>query len=363
MVVSGQEKEESSSTIDVITEKPTDLTGPAMEKADSILSRLTLEQKAAQLIIPALYASDDFFTLRAVGNYGEKGIGGVILLKGTSEAAAMIADSLTRCSSVRPLIAIDAEWGLGMRLSDEPIYPLNSEIREGVTEDEMYDYGRTVGQQCNRIGINMVLGPVLDVAERGSFMGKRSYGPDPVRVSDLSIAYSRGLESMGVMSVAKHFPGHGSARDSHKIKPVIDRTIGQMDSIDLYPFRKFIAAGLSAVMVGHLAVPAVDPDMKPAAVSHAVITGLLIEQLGFRGLVLTDAMNMGGAEGNGADKALEAGADLILAPESTDREIRLIKRAVQDGRLTQERLDSSVRKVLFYKSLMTLRGKENTLSE
>ena len=186
-------------------------------------------------------------------------------------------------------------------------------------------------------------------------MGKRSYGPDPVRVSDLSIAYARGLESEGIMSVAKHFPGHGSARDSHKRKPVIERSIGEMDSIDLYPFRKFIAAGLSAVMVGHLAVPAVDPQMQPAAVSHAIITGLLKEQLGFRGLVLTDAMNMGGAEGNGADKALEAGADLILAPENSDREIGLIADAVRSGRIPESRLDESVRKVLFYKALMQLR--------
>lgn len=336
-------------------DKQTDLTGPAISMADSLLKSMTLEQKAAQLIIPALYASDDFFTLRAVREYGRKGIGGLILLKGNATSASMIADSLSRFSSLPPLIAIDAEWGLGMRLSDEPVYPFNSEIPEGVTDDEMYEYGRTVGAQCRAIGINMVLGPVLDVAERGSFMGRRSYGPDPVRVSDLSISYARGLESEGVMSVAKHFPGHGSARDSHKRKQVIERSLTQMDSIDLYPFRKFIASGLSAVMVGHLAVPAIDPQMRPAAVSQAIITGLLKEELGFKGLVLTDAMNMGGAEGNGADKAIEAGADLILAPEKSDREIMLIVKAVEEGLISQQRLDDSVRKVLFYKALMSLR--------
>ena len=145
-------------------EKETDLTGPALALADSMLSDMSVDRKAAQLIIPALYASDDFFTLRAVDQYGKKGIGGLILLKGTAVAASTIADSLANVSAVLPLIAIDAEWGLGMRLSDEPIYPLNSEIPENATDEDIYNYGRTVGAQCRNLGINMVLGPVVDVA-------------------------------------------------------------------------------------------------------------------------------------------------------------------------------------------------------
>lgn len=333
-----------------------DLSLRAEAMADSILATLTLEQKAAQMMMPALFSSDDFYTLKVVGEYGRKGIGGLVLLKGNSSSARLISDSLGRASAVAPFISIDAEWGLGMRLSDEPSYPLNSDIGADATERDMFAYGAAVAKQCRRIGINMVLGPVVDVASRGSFMGRRSYGDDPVRVSDLAVAYARGLESEGVMSVAKHFPGHGSAKgDSHKFTPVIERSLHQMDSIDLYPFRKYIESGLSAVMVGHLAVPAVDPEMRPAAVSHTVISELLQRELGFKGLVLTDALTMGGAEGAGADKALEAGADIILAPEKTDREIRRVVEAVKEGRIPEARLDASVRKILFYKALMMLR--------
>ncbi|MDE5869725.1 MAG: hypothetical protein K2H18_05790, partial [Muribaculaceae bacterium] len=232
-----------------------DLSSKAKSISDSMLSSLTLEEKVAQLMMPAIFSSDDKFTLKAVGDYGRRGICGVVLLKGDSRSAKLISDSLRNGSKVYPFISIDAEWGLGMRLSDEPSYPFNSEIGENATEIEMFRYGATVGRQCQDIGINMVLGPVVDVADKGSFMGKRSYGADPQKVSNLAVSYSRGLESTGVMSVAKHFPGHGSANvDSHKKKPVIERSLHQMDSVDLYPFKKYISAGLSAVMVGHLAV-------------------------------------------------------------------------------------------------------------
>ena len=350
-----REVNDSVRTVTDTLPKESDLTLPALRMADSILKGMSRDEKIAQLIMPALYASDDIFTIRAVKKYGERGFGGIVLLKGTGSSASLLADTLRKFSKTLPFLAIDAEWGLGMRLSDEPVYPFNSEIADTVSEEDMYRYGRAVGEQCRNIGINMVLGPVVDVAERSSFMGKRSYGPDPRRVSDLSVAYARGLESESVISVAKHFPGHGSAKDSHHAKPIVWRTLSEMDSVDLYPFRKYIASGLSAVMVGHIAVPALDPDLQPAAVSHAVITGLLLDDLGFKGLVLTDAMNMGGAEGKGADKAIAAGADIILAPESTSREILLINEAMQRGDITDERIDSSVRKILFYKALMLLR--------
>ncbi|MDE6297368.1 MAG: hypothetical protein K2L89_05925 [Muribaculaceae bacterium] len=334
-----------------------DLSKRAESVADSILATMTLEEKASQLMMPALFSSDDNFTLKAVGDYGHKGICGVVLLKGDSRSAKMISDSLRNSSKVLPFVSIDAEWGLGMRLKDEPSYPFNSEIGEDATEVEMFRYGSTVGRQCHDIGINMVLGPVVDVADKGSFMGKRSYGADPKKVSNLAVSYSKGLESTGVMSVAKHFPGHGSARgDSHKGKPVIERSLHQMDSIDLYPFKKYISAGLSAVMVGHLAVPAIDPDMEPAAISHTVISDLLIRELGFKGLVLTDALTMGGAEGAGAVKAIQAGADIILAPVDTDKEIRSVVEAVEKGEISEERINRSVGKIIFYKTLMNLRN-------
>lgn len=333
-----------------------DLSVQASLVADSLLATMTIYEKVAQMLMPALFSQDDPYTMKVVGEYGKKGIGGVVLLKGNSASVKAISDSINRTSRFFPFISIDAEWGLGMRLIDEPVYPFNSEIGEEVTEDDMFRYGETVGEQCRKIGINMVLGPVVDVARRGSVMGRRSYGDDPQRVADYAVAYSKGLESKGVMSVAKHFPGHGSARgDSHKGTAVIDRSLHQMDSVDLYPFRQYISAGLSGIMVGHLAVPAVDPEMRPAAVSPTVISELLKKDLEFQGLIFTDALTMGGAAGAGADKAIEAGADIVLAPINTDKEIEHILKAVEDGKISEERLDSSVRKILLYKVLMQMK--------
>lgn len=329
-----------------------EITGILLEKADSLISGLSLEEKAAQTLMPAIYASEDFYTLKVINEYGKMGVGGVVLLKGASHAAKVISDSLFHSGSISPFVAIDAEWGLAMRLTDARRFPANSELPDSTSEEEMFLYGAELAKECREIGINMVLGPVVDVAPRESYMRRRSLGEDPTRVSELSVAYARGLESAGVMSVAKHFPGHGSVKgDSHKSKPVISKTLHEMDSIDLYPFRRYVEEGLSAVMVGHLAFPAIDSEMLPSAVSRSVITGLLKEDLGFEGLVLTDALNMKGAEGNGAEAALLAGADIVLAPRDTRQAVKEIMEAVKEGRLRESRLDSIVRKIIFYKLL------------
>ena len=329
-----------------------DFTPNAAAMADSILKTMTLEEKAAQVLIPALYASDDFFTLRAVGQYAREGIGGIMLLKGDTASAKQISDSLRLLSRVRPFVAIDAEWGLGMRLKDAPRYPFNSELGAEATEEGMFGNGATVGAQCRELGIDMVLGPVVDVATRDSYMGKRSYGDNPERVSDLAIAYAKGLESQGVISVAKHFPGHGAAvGDSHRGKPVIYRNLHELDSIDLYPFRRYIAEGLTAVMVGHLGVAAVDPELRPAAVSAPVIRDLLRGDLGFEGLVLTDAMGMEGSERSGAVEALKAGTDVVLAPVNTRKELEAIVAAVRAGELDEAELDRHVYRILLCKML------------
>ena len=174
-------------------------------------------------------------------------------------------------------------------------------------------------------------------------------------MADLALAYARGLEDGDVVSVAKHFPGHGSvSADSHKGKGVIERSLNEMDSIDLYPFRKWIEQRLSGIMVGHLAVPSIDSEMRPAAMSRTVITDLLRDDLGFSGLVLTDAINMKGAEGLGSVEAIKAGADIIVAPTSTRREIEDVVAAVGSGEIAEETIDAHVRRILFYKYLLGL---------
>ncbi len=324
-----------------------DITEEVTSRADSAIRLMSREQKAAQLFLPAIYSSDDPYTLRKIKEYAEAGIGGLILLKGDSKAAATIADSMYRWSRIPPFIAIDAEWGLAMRLKDAPDFPANSKISDRADEAIMFEYGTEVARECRLLGINMVLGPVLDITSEGSYIGRRSLGTDTTRVSELAIAYARGLESGNVMSVAKHFPGHGAASgNSHRVKPRIEKSLQSLDSIDLQPFRKYIGQRLSGIMVGHMAFPAIDPQMLPAAVSRTVITDLLRNDMGFNGLVLTDAMNMLGAEGYGADKAIAAGADIILAPADTRREINNILRAIETGEITESQLDTHIHKIL-----------------
>lgn len=334
-----------------------DLTRDAEIWCDSVISSLTLSEKVGQLFMPALYAEMNPYVANKIRGYGEENIGGIILLKGDSAGARMVADSLMRYCKTFPFVAIDAEWGLGMRLRDTKRYPVNRIISSTADENVMYDYGREIASQSRELGINMVLGPVLDVASEKSYIGSRSFGEDPHRVAALGVAYARGLEDGGVVSVAKHFPGHGSAKgDSHKTTPMIERSLMMLDSIDLYPFRRYIANGLTGVMTGHLRVPAIDPEMRPAAVSRAVVTDLLREDMGFDGLVLTDAMNMGGSEGNGALDAIMAGGDIVLAPVDTEREIEKVVKAVERGELDEDRLNQSLRRILLYKYLFRLKS-------
>lgn len=332
-----------------------DLTAEAESWADSVSKKMTLRQKIAQLFMPAVYASDDYWTVRRVREYADSCIGGILLLKGDTLGARSLADSALISSLVRPFIAIDAEWGLAMRLTDAPRFPANSNIGPGADDQLMYDYGREIARECRQLGINMVLGPVVDVSGPDSFMLRRSFGDDPKRVADLAIAYARGLEDGDVVSVAKHFPGHGSvSSDSHKTKGVIMRSLNEMDSTDLYPFNKWVEQKLSGIMVGHLAVPSIDSKLLPAAVSPTVITDLLREDLGYNGLILTDAINMKGAEGYSAMDALLAGADIMIAPADTHAEINRILTAVENGEIEESLIDSRVKKILFYKYLFGL---------
>ncbi|MDE6754227.1 MAG: glycoside hydrolase family 3 protein [Muribaculaceae bacterium] len=332
-----------------------DFTSQAINYADSVLNGMSLEQRVGQCFMPTIYTREDELTLRRLRSYiSDMHVGGIVMLKGNLSSAAHFAH-IAEGLDIPLFMAIDAEWGLGMRLSDAPDFPKNGNIGTAADEKLMFEYGREVARECRRVGINMVLGPVVDVAENPhGVIGSRSFGSDPVRVAELGVAYALGLEGGGVISVAKHFPGHGSpSGDSHRSLPVIKRSLNQLDSIDLFPFRKYIDAGLSGVMVGHLAVPAVDPQNLPAAVSRPVIQGLLRGNLGFEGIILTDALNMEGASGYDAVAAILAGADIVVAPADTGKEIRNVIAAVRNGTLPMEIINDRCRRILIYKYLIS----------
>lgn len=334
-----------------------DYTVSLLYRADSLTATLTPLQLAAQMVMPAIYARSDEQTMQLLRLYADSlQIGGVMLLKGDVQSVCVLVDSLTVRSHIPPLIAIDAEWGLAMRLPEAPDYPLNGNLPDSVEDQLLYDYGYEVAREARILGINVVLGPVLDVAAPGSVIGKRSYGTDPARVAELGVAYARGLEDGNVISVAKHFPGLGSAGvDSHRIQPVIDRTATLLDSTDLFPFRQYVQYGLSGVMVGHLAVPALDTVIRSAAISPMIITDLLRNKLGFRGLIFTDALNMRGLGrvDHPAVSAILAGADIVLAPSDTQEAVAEIAAAITDGRIPESVATNAVRRIIFYKYCIT----------
>ena len=330
-----------------------DITGSASEKADSILTEMTLEERVGQCIMPSLPSNIAPLILGKYMDYIENyHIGGIVLLEGTPAAAKELAEI---GEMVKPplFIAIDAEWGLGMRLKDAPVFPKNGNIDKEAGELSLFDYGVEIARQCRELGINMVLGPVVDVTSKSrNVIGKRSFGDNPDLVTDYSIAYAKGLEAGKIISVAKHFPGHGSSvTDSHYQTPQIFRDISQLDSIDLKPFRIYIESGLTAVMAGHIKVPALDPEGKVASVSKDILTNLLREELGFNGLIITDAFDMGGARGLTAIEALKAGADIILCPADVKKEYEDVLESVRSGNLDLQLINDRCRRVLFTKVL------------
>lgn len=342
--------------VDSVETLNSDITERVKAMADSVLEGMTLEQRVGQCFMPSIHASDDSVTMRRLRQYvSDMHVGGVVLLKGDVNSAARMS-AVGAAADVPLFMSIDAEWGLGMRLKDAPDFPRNGKINMDADEDLLYDYGREVARECRRIGINMVLGPVIDVVEnpRG-VIGSRSFGNDPERVGDLGVAYARGLESGRVVSVAKHFPGHGSPKeDSHRELPVIHRSLHQLDSVDLYPFKSYVDAGLTGVMVGHLAVPAIDPQSRPAAVSEVVIDDLLRGELGFKGLVLTDALNMKGVDTYDASSAILAGADIVVSPANTAKEITSVIDKIRKGEMPIEVINDRCRRILFHKILSGL---------
>lgn len=331
-----------------------DISSDARLWADSIISTMTIEEMAGQLIMPAVFSDSNIPNLQLIRQYAtDCHVGGLVLLKGTVPAATVIADTLRRIMTVPPFIAIDAEWGLFMRLADTPEFPRNGRISPEADETAMFDYGSELARECREVGVNMVLGPVLDVlpgSYSGSGIGSRSFGHDPQRVARLGVAYAKGLESGGVISVAKHFPGHGAAdADSHKRLPIVSKTREQLETSDLLPFREYIDNGMSAMMTGHLLVPALDEEEMPVTVSEKILKDFIRRELGFEGLILTDAINMAGATGYTAADAIIAGADIVLAPADTGDALAGIMESVRSGRMRMDTLRDRVGRVLFYK--------------
>ncbi|MFI3239392.1 MAG: glycoside hydrolase family 3 protein, partial [Bacteroidales bacterium] len=247
------------------------------------------------------------------------------------------------------------EWGLIMRFLRTMRFPMNMTLAATNSEELLYRYGQTVARQCRRIGVNMNFSPVMDVNSNplNPVISMRSYGEFKDRVSRLGIAFARGQESLGVLSSAKHFPGHGdTSDDSHKMLPTVDKPRAEIMELELFPFKRYIDAGLNGVMTAHLNMPALDSvSGLCSSLSYKIVTELLREQLGFKGLIITDALEMGGAmkyEKN-ALKALIAGNDILLMPSDLEGAINDISEAIECGELSETVVDEHCQRVLEYK--------------
>ena len=347
---------------------------------ESTLASLTPRQKVGQLIMPwvlgdyTAIGSPEFEEVRKWVQDDE--VGGLVLSIGLPLSYAAKLNELQARARVPLLIASDMENGPGMRLGN--IYALPSLLTAGGgttfppvmaigatgSDSLAYELGRVLGSEARAIGVHMVFGPVLDVNSNplNPVINTRSFSENPALVSRLASAYIRGARSTGLMSTGKHFPGHGDTDvDSHLDLPTIRADRAQLDSVDFPPFRAAVAENVDAIMTAHIAVVGMEGvNAGPATLSHTFMTSVLRDEMHFGGLLFTDAMTMGGvAKRYGPTEplilALEAGADVLLMPRSVEGAIETVLGAIQSGRLTQARIDSSVRRILTAKARAGLR--------
>ena len=334
---------------------------------DSVFNSLSADARIGQLIVAAVTPGSNDATREIVKRLVTQNlVGGLIYERSTIAEQAEVTNLAQSLAAVPLMITIDGEWGLGMRLKDVPNFQRNLIL--GALDDDMllYDYGREVARQCRRMGIQVNFAPVLDVNDNplNPVIGDRSFGESPELVARHAIAFARGLEDGGVMAVGKHFPGHGnSSEDSHKTLPVINKTLQEINTCELVPFRKFIDAGLSGILTAHLLVPAIDGGKAPTSLSGECVSNVLNNQLHFDGLIFTDALNMKGAtqllKGSACVNALLAGNDVLLMPENIGDEIAAIKAAVARGIIKQSVIDERCKKMLRYKYALDLTSRQH----
>jgi beta-N-acetylhexosaminidase len=328
---------------------------------------LTLREKAAQLVMPWIpgdYWASDAAAFTAARQQVDEGVGGFIVSIGPSPYdIAEKLNALQRLSRVPLLIASDFESGPGARIREAPAFPGNMALGATDRELDAYEVGRVIAVEARAVGIHFDFAPVVDVNNnpQNPIINVRSFGENPQRVAALGSAFIRGLREHGMLSAAKHFPGHGdTGTDSHIALPIITATRARLDSVELVPFRAAVREGTDAVMTAHLAVAGLTGEgSPPATLSSFILDTLLRQDLGFRGLVVTDALNMGAivsrfGASQAAVLALKAGADILLMPADPKGAIDAVVDAVGRGEVSEARLDSSVARVLAAKARVGL---------
>ena len=315
---------------------------------------MSLDQKVGQLYsvwTASKYGQEEINEIKRIIN--EYHIGGLIFSLGNINDQIISHNIFQEQSNIPLLISMDAEWGLGMRLDDGFSFPYN--ITLGAIRDDslVFAVGQRIGEHLKKIGVHLNFAPVSDVNTnpKNPIIGARSFGENKFNVTNKSIKYIEGLNNSGVLAVGKHFPGHGDTRkDSHLTLPTLNYDLSRIDSVELYPFKQIIRSGVNGIMTAHLKVKSLD-DKMITTLSRKIITDLLKRDLGFDGIVITDALDMKAivdySKGNYPDvDALIAGNDILLMPSDLKKSIVEIKKAVSDGRVPSKRLENAVKKIL-----------------
>ena len=322
---------------------------------DSVYNRMNLREKVGQLFIYTIapvQTKRNMQLLRdAVHTYK---VGGLLFSGGKIQNQATLTNEAQRMARCPLLITFDGEWGLSMRLRGTPVFPRNMVL--GCIQDNrlIYEYGREMARQCREMGVQVNFAPVADVNINpdNPVINTRSFGEDPVKVADKVIAYASGLESGKVLSVCKHFPGHGgSIGNSHQGFSLSNRTEEELKSCEIVPFKTAIENGADCVMVAHMSLPNVTGDNTPATLSKKVVTDMLKTELNFKGVVFSDSMSMGAitenyGTGDACVKAVKAGIDMVLMPENLEEAYNAVLEAVKNGEISQERLDDAVSRII-----------------
>ncbi len=321
---------------------------------DSVYSQLTIDQKIGQLFMVMAFSEQGEVHFQEIENeVVENQIGGIIFSLGDPIGQTQWLNKLQAKAKTPLLIGMDAEWGVAMRLDSVRPFPWNMTL--GAIQDNrlVEEVGFRIGEQAKRLGVHINFAPDVDINTnpKNPIIGNRSFGEDKENVAEKGIAFMNGMHRAGVLSSAKHFPGHGdTSKDSHLDLPLIDFDKDRLLSTEIYPFERLSKAGVSSIMVAHLNVPAFDEGI-PSSLSKIIVQDLLINRMQYKGLIITDALNMGGAAEvakiNSIDlAAFMAGNDILLIPNDVKKAIKKMKRAFNQGKFTEARLAHSVKKIL-----------------
>ncbi len=337
---------------------------------DSVLASLPLRARIAQLVMPwmpGFYVAADDPSFERVERWVDSlGVGGIIVSIGSPLDVAARLNALQQRARVPLLVASALEGGTTFRLVGGTPFPSNMGVGATGRDADAYQMGRVTAIEGRAVGIHLAFAPVADINSNplNPIINTRSFGQDPAQVGRLVAAEIRGMQDHGMLATAKHFPGHGDTQvDSHLLLPSLDANWSRLDSMELVPFRSAVSAGVAAIMSAHIAVPSLGGPGRPATLAPSVLGAVLRDSLRFAGLVVTDALNMGGIVGNfGAGEAavlaLEAGADLLLQPADPAVTIDAVEAAVRSGRVSEARLNASVRRVLELKQRAGVFGRK-----